>query len=164
MTMTPEAMHAKLRATCGAAVLDLDATGLDAWIGVDAAAIAAVAAVAKQDPELDFKSLMCLSGVDAKENLQVVYHLHSLTHRHKLVLKVTVPKTDPVTQSVVGVWRGADWYERECFDLYGVRFDGHPDLRRLLLPDDWEGHPLRKEYVFPTEYNGVDNTRNYDQM
>ena len=97
MAMTPEEIHAKLKSGCGSAVLDLDATGQDAWIGVDPGAIAAVAAFAKQDPALDFKSLMCLSGVDAKENLQVVYHLHSLTHRHKIVLKVTVPKADPAT-------------------------------------------------------------------
>ena len=161
MVMTPEAIHANLRAQCGDAVLELDTSVQDPWIGVDPQAIAAVALVAKQDSELDFKSLMCLSGVDAKENLQVVYHLHSLTHRHKIVLKVSVPKTAATTQSVTGVWRGADWYERECYDLFGVRFEGHPDLRRLLLPDDWEGHPLRKEYVFPTEYGGVDNTRDY---
>ncbi len=161
MAMTPDAIHAKLKERFGAAVLDLDATGHDAWIGVDAQAIAAVAAAAKQDPDLDFKSLMCLSGVDAKENIQVVYHLHSLTHRHKIVLKVSVPKSDPMTQSVIGVWRAADWFERECYDLFGVRFEGHPDLRRILLPNDWEGHPLRKEYVFPTQYGGVDNTRDY---
>jgi len=161
MAMTPEAIHAKLAERCGDAVLALDTSGQDPWIGVQPQAIAAVAAVAKSDPDLDFKSLMCLSGVDAHDNLEVVYHLHSLTHRHKIVLKVSVPKTDPVTVSVVGVWRGADWYERECWDLFGVKFEGHPDLRRLLLPEDWVGHPLRKEYVFPTEYNGIDNTRDY---
>jgi NADH-quinone oxidoreductase subunit C len=161
MALSPEAIHAKLKERCGDAILALDAAGQDPWIGVQPQAIAAVTAVASSDPDLDFKSLVCLSGVDTKENLEVVYHLHSLTHRHTIVLKVSVPRDEPVTQSVVAVWRGADWYEREAWDLLGIRFEGHPDLRRIMLPEDWVGHPLRKDYVFPTAYNGVDNTRDY---
>jgi len=159
--MNAEEIHSRLQARFGDALSALDASSFDPWIGVDAARIAEVAAVCKSDPDLDFKSLMSLSGVDDGDNIKVVYHLHSLRHRHKIVLKVTVPKTEAVTFSVTGVWRGADWFERECYDLFGVRFEGHPDLRRIMLPDDWEGWPLRKEYVFPTEYGGVDNRRDY---
>jgi NADH-quinone oxidoreductase subunit C len=159
--MTAEDIHRKLKASFGEAVSELDQSSHDAWIGVDARRIDAVSLFCKEDPDLDFKSLMSLSGVDDHANIKVVYHLHSLTKRHKIVLKVTVTKIEPVTLTVTGVWQGANWFERECFDLFGVRFEGHPDLRRLLLPDDWEGHPLRKEYVFPTEYGGVDNTRDY---
>lgn len=159
--MTAEEIHRKLRERCGDAVLDLDASSHDAWIGVDAERIDQVAAVCRHDPDLDFDSLMCLSGVDDREHIKVVYHMHSLRQRHRIVLKATVPKTAPVIKTLTGVWRGAGWFERECWDLFGVRFEGHPDLRRILLPDDWEGYPLRKEYVFPTEYGGVDNTRDY---
>jgi NADH-quinone oxidoreductase subunit C len=159
--MTAEEIQRKLRERCGDAVLELDTSSHDAWIGVDPERIDAVAAACKHDGDLGFDSLMCLSGVDDRENIKVVYHLHSLRMRHRIVLKTTVPKPAPVTRTVIGVWRAAGWFERECWDLLGVRFEGHPDLRRILLPDDWEGHPLRKEYVFPTEYRGLDNTRDY---
>jgi NADH-quinone oxidoreductase subunit C len=159
--MTAEEIHRKLQERFGGAVGALEASSHDPWIAVDAEHIDAVAAFCKQDPELDCTALMSLSGVDAQEHLEVVYHLHSVAKRHRIVLKVKVPKTAPVTKTVTGVWRGANWFERECYDLFGVRFEGHPDLRRILLPDDWEGHPLRKEYVFPTEYGGIDNTRDY---
>lgn len=159
--MNAEEIQQKLRARFGDAVRDLVSDSHDAWIGVDAARIDEVAAFCKQDPDLAFDSLMCLSGCDAHADIQVVYHLHSMRHRHKIVLKVTVPKTEAATRTVTTVWRVADWFERECYDLFGVRFEGHPDLRRILLPDDWEGYPLRKEYVFPTEYGGIDNTRDY---
>jgi NADH-quinone oxidoreductase subunit C len=159
--MTAEQIHVRLNERFGDAVLDLHTDVIDPWIGVDPGRIDEVATFCKFDPELGFKSLVCLSGVDDHANILVVYHLHSLTKLHKAVLKVSVGKGAPVTRTVTNVWRGANWFERECFDLFGVRFEGHPDLRRILLPDDWEGHPLRKEYVFPTEYGGVDNTRDY---
>ena len=159
--MTAEEILSKLKERFGAVVSELDTSSHDPWIGVDPRQIDTVALFCKEDPDLDFKSLMSLSGVDDHSGIKIVYHLHSLTKLHKIVLKVTVTKIEPVTLSVTGVWQGANWFERECFDLFGVRFEGHPDLRRLLLPDDWEGHPLRKEYVFPTEYGGVDNTRDY---
>ncbi len=74
------------------------------------------------------------------------YHLVCLDRRERLRLKVRVPGTDPVAPSVTNVWPGANWHEREAFDLFGLRFEGHPDLRRILMPDDWEGYPLRKDY------------------
>lgn len=89
----------------------------------------------------------CASGVDRIEQFEVVYHLQSLSTNRLFGLKVTVPKEDPHTPTLTGVWRGMDWHEREIFDLLGILFDGHPDLRRILLPEDWEGHPLRKDYT-----------------
>jgi NADH-quinone oxidoreductase subunit C len=103
-----------------------------------------------------FDYLMCLSGVDnANDTLGVVYHLYSTTLGHKLTLKVNVPKDNPHAATVERVWRTADWHEREAYDLFGIVFDGHHDLRRILLPDDWEGHPLRKDYQVPEYYNGM---------
>jgi NADH-quinone oxidoreductase subunit C len=159
--MTPQDIHQTLQARCGDAVRDLDVTGFDARVAVDPDRIHTVCGICKNDPDLDFKSLMCLSGVDAGEDIRVVYHLFSMTKRHRIVLDVRIPKAAPEVPTVSGVWRVANWFERECYDLFGVHFEGHPDLRRLLLPEDWEGWPLRKEYVFPNDYGGVDNRRDY---
>jgi len=105
--------------------------------------------------KLRFNSLMCLSGLDLGEELQVVYHLFSIEHKHRMTVKVHVPKGEPHVPTVSKVWPTANWHERETFDLMGVVFDGHEDLRRILLPDDWVGHPLRKDYEFPKEHRGV---------
>jgi len=119
-------------------------------------AIRTIAMQLRDDESLLFDVLMCLSGVDYSDGtLGVVYHLDSMKHRHKLTVKVIVPIDDAVLPTVSRVWRTADWHEREAFDLVGMRFDGHPDLRRILLPDDWEGHPLRKDYEVPEFYNGM---------
>ncbi len=131
------------------------AAELDPCIEVEPAGIREVAAFVKGEPELAFDSLMCLSGVDYGERFGVVYHLFSTAHRHKIALKVLVGKEDPRLPSLESVWRAAAWFEREAFDLYGLIFTGHSDLRRILLPDDWPGHPLRKDYVYPESYHGV---------
>ena len=110
------------------------------------------------DEELKFDSMMCITGIDygaEAENLGVVYNLHSMSHHHKLEVRVTVPKSKPVVPSVEQIWRVADWFEREVYDMYGITFEGHRDLRRILLPDDWEGYPLRKDYTFPETWHGI---------
>jgi len=96
-----------------------------------------------------FVRLSTVTGVDrypAEPRFEVVYHLHSIERNQRLRLKCRIPGTDPVIESVTSVWRSANWYERETFDLFGIRFLNHPDLRRIMMPDDWEGHPLRKDY------------------
>ncbi len=101
------------------------------------------------DPELQFTFLSDLTGVDRfsiEPRFELNYHLTSLARRERLRLKVRVAGSDPVVESIIPIWPGADWHEREIFDLFGVRFEGHPDLRRILMPEDWEGHPLRKDY------------------
>ena len=102
-----------------------------------------------------------MSGVDyLKDNkIQVVLHLYSYTHRHQIVAKVDVPRDNPTMPSVEGLWKAANWQEREIYDLLGVVFTGHPDLRRLLMPEDWIGHPLRKDFVEPEEYHGISTRR-----
>lgn len=100
-------------------------------------------------PELLMDHLLDLCGVDycSKNNtFEVVYNLYSIHFRHMLRLRARIPENDCWIDSVTPVWRGADWHERECFDLVGIFFRGHPDLRRILLPESWEGHPLRKNY------------------
>ena len=159
--MTSEEIHRRLQERCGDAVGALHTETIDPWIEVDPERVEAVAQVCKTDEALRFDFLSCLCGVDAHDSIYVVYHLVSYPLRHSVVLKVKVHKGKPVTHTVTTVWRGANWHERETYDLFGVRFEGHPDLRRILLPDDWEGYPLRKEYIFPTEYGGIENTRDY---
>jgi NADH-quinone oxidoreductase subunit C len=102
----------------------------------------------KHDDGLGAKMLLCLSAVDYLDNLQMVYILQSLEPERTLVIKTTAPYDDPVVPSVTGVWRAADWYEREAHDLFGVSFEGHPDLSPLLLYDEFEGYPGRKEFPF----------------
>ena len=83
---------------------------------------------------------------DSGPRFEVVYNMISTVHHHRIRLKVRVPEDDPQIDSVSSIWQTANWHERETYDLMGIRFSGHPDLRRILLPEDWEGHPLRKEY------------------
>lgn len=98
---------------------------------------------------LQFARLSTVTGVDwfpVEPRFEVVYHLHCVSRNERLRLKSRVPGDDPEIDSVTPVWSGANWFERETFDLFGVRFRNHPDLRRIMLPEDWEGHPLRKDY------------------
>ncbi len=157
--MTPQEIHAALQARFGEAILSFDEKALDPWALVQTDKIAEVAAFAKAEPALGFDNLMCLSAVDwPKETpprLDVVYHLYSYKHDHTFVLKVQVPRDNPRVPTVEGTWGVANWHEREAFDLFGIAFDGHSDLRRILLPDDWQGHPLRKDWEDPEFYNGM---------
>src|SRR5438270_577488 len=112
--------------------------------------IVAVCAHLKSAPGFEFDMLSDVSGVDRgpeeEPRFEVNYHLFSTKRYHRLRLKVLLNQEDVHVQSVVGVWRTANWHERETFDLMGVVFDGHPDLRRILLPDDWQGYALRKDF------------------
>lgn len=106
-------------------------------------------------PELCFGLLRDLCGVDyygkKSPRFEVVYQLFSITHRHAIRIRAEVPEDDATIDSVCQVWDGANWHERECFDMFGIRFRGHPDPRRILMPDDWDGHPLRKDYPLESE-------------
>jgi NADH-quinone oxidoreductase subunit C len=156
--MTPEAISQALQTRFGAQILAFDGKAIDPYVQVAAAAIHEVGMYLRHDPDLLFDSLMCLSGVDygpEKNTLGVVYHLHSTSHRHKMTLKVDVPREDGVVPTVCDIWGTAEWHEREAYDLFGMRFDHHPDHRRILLPDDWEGYPLRKDYQVQEFYHGI---------
>ena len=161
MALETGSIHDRLRERFGAAIGGLEGGGSDAWALVDAARIAEVALCCRDDGELAFDCLSNLSGVDypADGHIQVVYHLFSYRHRHSFVLKVNASRDDPAVPTVSTVWSHADWQEREVFDLLGVVFTGHPDLRRLLMPEDWPGHPLRKDFVEPEEYHGISTSR-----
>ncbi len=110
----------------------------------------------KEDSSLDFNMLVDITAVDGLElgwnpRFKVVYHLYSLSKGHRIRLKVPVSDKDPKVSSVTSIWKGANWPEREVYDMFGIRFEGHPDLRRILLYDEFEGHPLRKDYPIDLE-------------
>ncbi len=134
---------------------------IDPFVSVRADALVEVCSFLKNDKALEFDTLACLSGVDYKgskgepERLEVVYHLFSMTHRHKFVLKVELPRENPRVSTVETIWAIANWHEREAYDMFGIHFEGHSDLRRILCPDDWEGYPLRKDYEQPDTYGGM---------
>ncbi|MDR2337803.1 MAG: NADH-quinone oxidoreductase subunit C [Deltaproteobacteria bacterium] len=112
----------------------------------------------KENEELWFNFLKLITAVDQGDKFSSVYHLYSYKYEFGITLKVDLEKTNPVVDSLCGLYKAANWLERECYDLMGIIYKGHPDLRRILLPLDWQGYPLRKDYVAPTEYNGIDNT------
>lgn len=127
------------------------------WITVSPDSIQVVATFLRDDSELLFDTLMCLSGVHypKEEMVGVTYHLHSTKYAHSLALKVKVPVNEPRIPSVEPVWKTADWHEREAWDMYGIIFENHPNLTRILCPEDWEGHPLRKDYERQDNYKGL---------
>jgi NADH-quinone oxidoreductase subunit C len=165
----------RLKGLFGDKIAGANLTAVDPWVEVVPDGLVALCKYLRDQSDLRFDMLNCISGVDYFEpdakkaakndwqpRVEVVYHLSSLSHKTTLVLKVILPrwKNDrpgdlPEVPSVSGVWSTADWHERETFDLVGVRFTGHPDMRRILCPEDWVGHPLRKDYEMPLEYHGI---------
>jgi NADH-quinone oxidoreductase subunit C len=141
-----------LRAHPGAVLATRRQVG-DLTAEVDPARLRDVMAFLRDAPEARFDMLMDLTGVDCQgypgrsgPRFEVVYHLYSLERNHRLRVKVAVPEEHAEVDSLCDVWPSADWMEREAWDMYGIRFRGHPDLRRILLYDEFEGHPLRKDY------------------
>ncbi len=127
------------------------------FVKVPAGRIVEAATFLRDDPALAMDYLACLSGVDFpdRKEIEVVYHLASLAHRHRLTVKAVLPREKPEIATLEKVWPAANWHERECWDLLGVVFTGHSDMRRILLPDDWEGHPLRKDYKVQEYWHGI---------
>ena len=108
-----------------------------------------------QNKDLKFDYLMCLSGYDLTDNkLGVAYNLYSTSLKHYLEVRIEV-ESEIEIPSVANLWRTANWHEREAYDLLGIKFTDHPELKRILLPEDWEGHPLKKDYETPDFYNGM---------
>jgi NADH-quinone oxidoreductase subunit C len=102
--------------------------------------------------------LSCLTGIDngpEAATMEVVYNLYSIPFNHHVALKVILPRENPVVDSVIDIWKTANWHERELFDMYGITVNGHPDMRRILMPADWEGYPLRKDYRQQEYYRDI---------
>lgn len=159
--LTPEQIHQKLTAQFGEAVGALSPPSKDPFCTFAPARLVEICRYLKSEPTLAFDFLQDLTATDhPKENLiRVVYHFYSYTHRHLFVAKVELDRAKPEVSTVEGVWKAANWMEREVFDLFGVTFTGHSDLRRILLPYDWVGSPLRKDYSEAGGYRDITNVR-----
>jgi NADH-quinone oxidoreductase subunit C len=158
MSLTPMQIVERLRAELGQeAIHQAHDRDRHPRVHTDAEHWRALAEKLYRDPELAFDWLCCLTAVDypTQEQLCAVYDLRSMSHGHRFAVKVGVPREQPVIPSVGDLWSAALWHEREAYDLMGITFTDHPDLRRILLPEDWPGHPLRKDYVFPRAYHGI---------
>lgn len=118
-------------------------------VKVKAESLHAVCEKLHSEPELGFDYLADITAIDWQDRIEVVYQLTNIAKNQKVALRVDLDRERPEIDSVTSIWKGADYQEREVFDLMGVVFKGHPDLRRILLPEDWEGYPLRKDYVIP---------------
>lgn len=173
--MNGQAFVDRLKKRFPDAISGANLEAVDPWIEVAPDGLREVCRYLRDEADLRFDMLNCISVVDYCEpdpakaakagfdpHLEVVYHLSSIPHKVTLVLKAMLPrwKDDtpgqlPEIASVSDIWPTADWHERETYDLSGVRFTGHPSLRRILCPEDWVGHPLRKDYEMPLEYHGV---------
>jgi NADH-quinone oxidoreductase subunit C len=132
---------------------------------VDGAKIIEVCQYCRNTEGLEFNFLSDITGIDylpKEPRFGILYHLYSLTQNHSLRLKVLLPGDEPRVYSVTSIYPAANWSEREIFDLFGVTFENHPDLRRLLMPDGWDGHPLRKDY--PLGYETVQFSFNFDEV
>jgi NADH-quinone oxidoreductase subunit C len=142
--MTPQELLEQLKQKFGDAITESEVKGVEVRLTAKADAGWNICRFLR---DVGFEYLNCLSGADWMTRLEVVYDLSSLQHVNKVHLRVQVDRAEPVIRSVTDIWRGANWHERECFDLFGVRFEAHPDHRRILLPEDWVGFPLRKDYA-----------------
>ena len=117
-----------------------------------------VCAELHQNASTYFDLLSCVTGIDngpAANTMEVIYNLYSIPYDNHLTIKVVLPRERPEIETVSHIWKTANWHERETFDLFGIHFKGHPDLRRILLPADWEGFPLRKDYKHQDYYRGI---------
>lgn len=143
------------------AFVSVNANAIQPFVEIEALSLRKVCQVLFEDERLYFDYLACVTGIDnGPENgsMEVIYHLNSIPFGHGFILKVVVERggeTLPSVPTVSDLWRTADWHEREVFDLFGIRFEGHQDMRRILLPADWEGYPLRKDYEEQEYYHGI---------
>lgn len=147
--MDIEAIATVIKTKFSEALIDVGVFRNELTLVVKKEYITEIARFLKEDKELDFSFLSDLCGVDRIETdnvFEVVYHLYSIQKNHRVRLKSPLPSKEPRISTVTNVWKTANWHEREAYDMFGIIFDGHPDLRKILTPDEFEGHPLRKDY------------------
>jgi NADH-quinone oxidoreductase subunit C len=159
--MQASEIFARLEKQFSGRVRDFKGDVPEPYLSVEGEAIVEVCRFLRDDADLKFEVLSDQTAVDwpKEEKIQLVYHLYSYAGKHQIVLKVDLPRDNPKIATVENIWKVANWFEREIFDLFGVIFDGHSDLRRIMLPEDWVGHPLRKDYIEQEEYDGISTQR-----
>ena len=132
-----------------------EATAGDSYISTAPADFLNICRYLRHEPKTDFDYLRLISAVDFGAHFSSIYHLYSYQHGHSVTLRVDLDKQNPSVPSVTDIWQSANWHERECYDMMGILYDGHPGLTRILLPHDWDGFPLRKDYKQPESYHGI---------
>jgi NADH-quinone oxidoreductase subunit C len=153
--MIPRDIADLLIETFGSRVLESKPDAINPWSAIETSAVREVCQFCRFDDRLSMEHLELLGGVDYKDRIEVIYVLYSLKHHHRFTLKCLLPRENPVIHTVETVWAVANWHEREAYDMFGIIFLEHSDLRRILCPDDWEGHPLRKDYKYPKSYRDM---------
>lgn len=172
--MAPEEISKLLQSEFGEAIVETKMDGGHPYVQVDPDRWPEIAAFLRDDARLAFNLLRAITSLDLPDDqkLACIYDLNRIptdrpteliTETHEFAIRLVTDRNHPVLPSVAHVWPTANWHEREAFDLMGIEFSGHPDLRRILCPDDWDGHPLRKDYEFPLEYHGIPATTEYEQ-
>lgn len=153
--MKPQEIDTLLSEKFGNHIVESKPDELNPWSSVESSAMLEIARFVRNDSRLLMDHLELLGGVDYKDRIEMVYVVFSMKHRHRYTLKCQLSRETPSVPSVESVWGVANWHEREAYDMFGIVFEGHSDLRRILCPDDWEGYPLRKDYEFPKIYQGM---------
>ena len=144
-------LHVRLKEKFGSSVLEIHELHGDETAVIVRESLLEIARFLKEDPRFEMNVLMDLTAVDGlamkwQPRFEMVYHFYSLKHNHRLRIKVRVAENDAVVSSLTGLWPIANWFEREVWDMFGIRFEGHPDLKRILMYEEFTGHPLRKDY------------------
>ena len=153
--MKPDEIAAALAERFPEKVLETKLDGPTPFVVLEPAVVLEASRFLRDDPRLQMDHLELLGAVDYKDRIEVVYVANSMQHRHRIMWKCKLPRENPRIETVESVWAVANWHEREAYDMLGVVFEGHSDLRRILCPDDWEGYPLRKDYKYPTRYRDM---------
>jgi NADH-quinone oxidoreductase subunit C len=153
--MNPQEIAALLTEKFGSRILESKPDALNPWSAVEPSAILDVCRFIRSDDRLYMDHLELLGGADYRDRIEVVYVVYSMKLHHRFTLKCRLPREAPKVHTVESVWAVANWHEREAFDMFGIVFEEHSDMRRILCPDDWEGHPLRKDYKFPKTYRDM---------
>lgn len=161
--MTFSDINAILQDHFGPDVFTVNTTNPQPYLTVPTDRLVDLCQFLRDDDRLFFDRLACVTAIDNGleiNTMEVIYNLTSIPYEHNLMLKIVVPRNAggrslPLVPSVSRIWRTADWHEREAYDLVGINFSGHPDLRRILLPADWNGHPLRRDYQEDEQYHGI---------
>jgi NADH-quinone oxidoreductase subunit C len=153
--MNPQEIASLLLEKFGGRVVDSKPDALNPWSAIEPSALLEICQFLRCDSRLSFDHLELLGGVDYKDRIEVVYVFYSMKNHHRYTIKCLLPRESPVVHTVESIWAVANWHEREAYDMFGIVFEGHSDLRRILCPDDWEGYPLRKDYQFPKSYRDM---------
>ncbi len=140
----------------GDKILESSEGPFDSFVVVEPSILKELSFFLRDDERMQFDFLRTLTAVDKIDWVESIFVLLSYTHKHTIMVKVELDKKKPVVDTVSDVWKAANWYEREMFDLFGINYTNHPDLRRLMMPDDWVGHPLRKDYKRPKKYQDIE--------